>query len=175
MLKQKIVPFQSASSGPDFTTWLLPQGASARLGHGYVNNIALSPDGAYLCVACEVGLWWYEVSTRSPIALWNIGWQNCFAIAFSHDGEWLATGDAGGVIKIWSVANGKCIAQMQQPLNPEEGHDATVQNYINTISFSPDRQRLAVSSGFGNASIYTWNLRKNEMELETHEPKWFSR
>ena len=171
MLKQKIVPFQSIPSDTDFTTWSLPQGASARLGQGYVNTIALSPDGAYLCVACEVGLWWYDVSERSPIALWNIGWQNCFAITFSHDSEWLATGDADGVVKIWSVASGKCIAQMKRPLNPEWGHDTTVRNCINTIAFSPDRQRLAVSDGSENACVNIWTLGENGMALETHELK----
>ena len=55
----------------DVTTWALPEGAIARLGRGNIRDIVFSPDRHYLAVTTSIGLWWYEIATMSPIALWN--------------------------------------------------------------------------------------------------------
>lgn len=50
----------------DITTWALPEGAIARLGHGRVDSLELSPDGKYLAIGTWIGLWWYELPTMKP-------------------------------------------------------------------------------------------------------------
>ncbi|MDE0399005.1 MAG: hypothetical protein OXL96_14505 [Candidatus Poribacteria bacterium] len=60
----------------DITMWALPENAIARLGRGRVRDVAFSPDGVHLAVATDIGLWWYELSTMQPVALWETerGW-----------------------------------------------------------------------------------------------------
>ena len=60
----------------DITTWELPENAIARLGRGSVKDVAFSPDGECLVAATDIGLWWYELATMQPVALWETerGW-----------------------------------------------------------------------------------------------------
>ena len=51
--------------------WTLPEGAIARLGRGSVRDMEFSPDGQYFAVGSTIGLWMYQLSTLSPIALWE--------------------------------------------------------------------------------------------------------
>ena len=53
------------------TTWALPEGAIARFGKGDIGDVKLSPDGTYFAVGTGMGLWWYDVSSMSPISLWE--------------------------------------------------------------------------------------------------------
>ncbi|MCY4552572.1 MAG: hypothetical protein OXC79_02750, partial [Candidatus Poribacteria bacterium] len=70
---QKWSPALMQPENSDITTWALPEGGIARLaqGRGVTENIASSPDGKYLAVGSCVGVWWYDVSTMTPIALWD--------------------------------------------------------------------------------------------------------
>ena len=88
-----VVPAPVGANGDDVTTWALPEGAIARLERGGVGDKAFSPDGRYLAVATKVGLWWYEVATISPVALWETERGMVSDIAFSPNGKWIAIGN----------------------------------------------------------------------------------
>ena len=47
-------------NSPDYTKWHLPEGAKLRLGKGYINEIAYSPDSSRLAVASSIGIWIYD-------------------------------------------------------------------------------------------------------------------
>ena len=100
------------------TTWALPEGAIARFGKGKVDhgNVKVSPDGTYFAVRTGMGLWWYDVSSMSPISLWETKRGMVNSIDFSHDGKWIII-TSDGIIKMLDVQSGACIAQI-------EGHDA---------------------------------------------------
>ncbi len=108
-----VVPAPVGAEGDDVTTWGLPEGAIARLERGGVGDTAFSPDGRYLAVATKVGLWWYEVATVSPVALWETERGMVSDIAFSPNGKWMAISNWDKVLKVWDVQRGVSIAQIE--------------------------------------------------------------
>jgi WD40 repeat protein len=71
-------------------------------------------------------------------------------VAFSPDGQTLATGGQDKKIKIWNLQNGKSIRTLA-------GHSGGV----NCVAFSPDGQTLA--SGSFDKKIKIWNLENEEL------------
>ena len=125
----------------NITTWELPEGAITRLGQGIImGNIAPSPDGKYLAVGSCIGVWWYDVSTMTPIALWDTARGYISAVSFSPNGKWLATGDGDGLVKVWDVQRGICLSEMERDESEKPYH------IVSRLVFSPNSQRLAVSS-----------------------------
>ena len=136
----------------DVTTWALPKGAMARLGRGRVDAVGFSPDGEHLVVGTCVGLWWYELATLKPIALWETERGLVSAVAFSPNGKLLATGNWDGEIKVWDVQNHRCLAKMQRTGQFDQA---------SRLVFSPDGQCLASSGGRYDA-IYVWHPETGE-------------
>lgn len=87
----------------DVSTWALPEGAIARLGRGKVGPLESSPDGKYLLVGTWIGLWWYELTTMQPIALWEAEGGMVSALEFSPDGTQLASASFDGTILLWEM------------------------------------------------------------------------
>ncbi|RKU16086.1 hypothetical protein C6500_18100 [Candidatus Poribacteria bacterium] len=142
-------PFNVVPGDPEGTTWALPEGAIARFGKGVVLSsggpkLALPPDGMYFAVQTRIGLWWYEMSSKSPIALWETERGLIAATDFSPSGEWLAIANWDGVLKIMDVQSGECIAQMKQT----EAH-----NVYEHIVFSPDCKRIATANQDGIVAV----------------------
>lgn len=135
---------------PEAALWGLPKGARARFGRGIINRMVLSPNAEHLAIGTHIGLWWYEVSTLSPIALWGTDCERISAIAFSASGEWVATGHADGSVKVWDVARGNCLTQVER-----QGRVQFMKT-INQLAFSPDGQYLA-ASGHHDYVVDIWN------------------
>ena len=117
MQNRKPAPFNVVPDDTEGTTWALPEGAIARFGKGDVHDVKLSPDGTYFAVASGVGLWWYDVSSMSPISLWETKRGLISSVDFSHDGKWIVIGSWDQVIKVLDVQTGECVTQL-------EGQDA---------------------------------------------------
>ncbi len=136
----------------DVSTWALPEGAIARLGRGTVGPLEFSPDEKYLVVGTSIGVWWYELATMKPIALWETERGMISALKFSSDGTLLATGNQDGEIKVWDVQNHRCLVNMQRMGQFDRASE---------LVFSPDGQCLASSGGRYDA-IYIWHLETGE-------------
>lgn len=115
MQNSKPAPFNVVPGDTMGTTWALPEGAIARFGKGDVDegDVKLSPDGTFFAVGTLMGLWWYDVSSMSPISLWETKRGMVNSIDFSHDGKWIIISTADGVTKVLDVQSGECVTQIE--------------------------------------------------------------
>ncbi len=136
---------------PDDTTgktWALPDGAIIRLGKGYQDsqrvNIALSPDSTYFAVGTRLGLWWYDVTSMSPIALWETERGMISVIDISPDGKLIAYANWDGFIKVRDIQSGECITQIK----------LTEEHFVcRNLTFSPDGCCIAIVNEDGNVEV----------------------
>jgi len=147
----------------------LPEESTARLGRGRISALAFSPDQHHLVVGSSIGVWWYELPAMDPIALWDTERGMISAISFSPDGQWLATGDGDGVLKVWDVKKGTCVAKMDREENEKAYH------LISHIVFSPDSQLLAASSR-RDYILNVWDWQTGVQVAKFHDEtnfRWF--
>ena len=142
-------PLNVVPGDTEGTTWALPEGAIARLGKGIMLSaggpkLALSPGSKYFGVQTRIGLWWYEMSSKDPIALWETERGMISAVDFSQDGEWIAIANSDGVIKVVDIQSGENIAQMKRT----EEH-----NVYWHINFSPDCKWIATANFHGIVEV----------------------
>ncbi|KAF7798235.1 hypothetical protein EIP86_009452 [Pleurotus ostreatoroseus] len=67
------------------------------------------------------------------------------SIAYSHDGRFIVSGDAQGLVKLWDTKQGSFIAEFH-------GHEGEVRS----VTWSPDDSHVLSSSGDG--AIRAWNI-----------------
>ena len=66
-------------------------------------NIAYSPDGTRLAVAGNIGIWFYDTATYQYVALLTGHTGAVKSVAFSPDGNTLASGTEYGKIILWEL------------------------------------------------------------------------
>ncbi len=115
--------------------------------------LALSADGGRLAAG---GLHYITCwDTRTGEQLHKLaGDGRIYALAFSPDGQTLASGDALGNVKRWNLTDGAEVLRLD--------HRAT----ISALAFSPGGERLATSAG---NSVHLWDARTGE-SLWSYEP-----
>lgn len=145
-----------ASGATDRTVrlWDVERGVDLRSieGVGYVQALAISPDGAKLA-AGTLDRWVsvYSTSTGASQSFPVPGGvtPSVYGVAWSHDGTKLALGLADRSVRLLEAATGKELARL-------DGHGATVLS----VAFSPDDRTLA--SGSGDKTVRVW-------DVETHK------
>jgi WD40 repeat protein len=116
----------------------------ARWGKGTINEIALSPDGWLLAVASSLGIYLYDAETLEEVRfIQTDAWVS--SVAFSPDGQTLASGSEDKTVRLWRVADGALLRTL-------EGHTDSVWS----VAFSPDGQTLA--SGGGSTTVRLWRV-----------------
>ena len=144
MQNPKPAPFNVIPGDTTGTTWALPEGAIVRLGKGVqksgpdLDSVALSPDGAYFAAGTGMGLWWYDVSSMAPIALWETERGLISAVDISLEGKFIAIGNWDGVVKVLNIQSGECITQMKRY---EDSY-----THPDFIVFSPDSKWVATAT-----------------------------
>ena len=94
---------------PEYIQWNLPEGARARLGKGFVMDIAFSPDGEIMAAASSSGVWLYDAETGAETALLGVHGEWAQAVAFSPNGKILAVCSSnevysgGGALRLWDM------------------------------------------------------------------------
>ncbi|MYF99268.1 sigma-70 family RNA polymerase sigma factor [Candidatus Poribacteria bacterium] len=117
----------------DVTTWALSEGAIARLGRGSEPKMAFSANGQYLAIGTCIGIWLYDLTTLSPVALWESERGVIESVAFSPNGKWVAASISGRILKILDIQNGTCVAQVK------------LETYVDKVTFSHDNRYIAVA------------------------------
>ncbi len=128
----------------DYWTWHLPDGVTARLGKGWILDIAYSDDGTQLAVGSGIGVWVYNARTGAEIDLLTGHASAVRSVAFNPDGRTLAGGGWDGTIHLWDATTG-------QHLNALTGHRSAVRS----IAFSRNGSTLA--SGSQGGTIHLWD------------------
>ena len=148
------IPFLSSSFAQDYTRMGLPEGAIARLGKGYINDIAYAPDGTKLAIATSIGVWLYDTATDTELNFLSEEPDYVQAIAFSPDSRTLASGGylPNNVIRLWDTGTGK----LRDTL---DGYEE-----ILALTFSPDGTMLASSGGWPEYPIQLWNLTNRQLQ-----------
>ena len=147
MQNRRPAPFNVVPEDTTGTTWALPEGAIVRLGKGVLNSgpdldsVALSPDSTYFAAGTGMGLWFYDVSTMLPIALWETERGLISAVDISPDGKFVAIANWDGIVKVLDVHSGECIVQMKRS---EKSY-----THASFIAFSPDGKRIATATDRG--------------------------
>ena len=153
----------------EITVLELPQDAIARFGLGAICGLAVSADGTSLAVGTGIGVWWYDLTTRQPVSLFETerGMVDCIALCSGQPWLALKNSDKNGdeVIKIWDMPRQKCIAVMEYPARlGYHGSDS--------FCFSPSGQWLAASRS-GSVIVDIWDSvtgrLHTELELSTEE------
>lgn len=119
----------------------LPEGALDILGRGSVHDVAFSPDGDTFAVGGFKALYFYELSTMLPIAVFDTPVRR---LAYSHDGLWIATSNGDCCVKVWDVQRGTCVSSMILSVVRTDGGQRRV---IHQLAFSPNSQYLAATTG----------------------------
>ena len=160
MQNRRPAPFNVVQGDTIGTTWALPEGAIARFGKGKVDhgNVKVSPDGTYFAVGTGVGLWWYDVSSMSPISLWETERGLVNSIDFSHNGKWIII-YSDGIIKILDVQSDAYVAQI-------EGYGASA-----GLACSSNGKWIAVAASDGVVKVLDVQSGKciAQMDRGTHE------
>ena len=133
----------------DHTQWHLPEGAKARLGKGTITgNVAYSPDGTLLAVSTSIGVWLYDAVTHQEVNLLTGHESLVLCVAFSPDGQTLASGSWDRTIRLWNPYTGQ--------------HKATLMDDgmwdVTSIAFSPDGSTLASGGGRWSNKILLWDI-----------------
>ena len=124
---------------------------------GPVSSLAFSPDGSLLAISAggTVSLW--NVSDpRRPFLDARIpavpgAAQN--TVAYSPDGQTLATADASGRVYLWDTTDPRHPSPRGTPIAAGTGQ-------VDAIAFSPDGAVLA--AGGANGHLRLWELRKGD-------------
>lgn len=120
----------------------------AVLGGGFITEPVWSPDGRTIAVAGSLGVWLYEADNlQVPPRLLEGHTREVTSIAFSPDGQFLATGGADGDIRLWTLAAGESRVLFSRV----SGRGST------SVAFSPDSRLLAVGGG---SLIHLYDLRQ---------------
>ena len=140
MQSPKPAPFNIIPGDTTETTWALPKGAIVRFGKGVrasspsLDSIALSPDATYFAAGTGIGLWFYDVSTMLPIALWETERALISAVDISTDGKLIAIANWDGIVKVMDVQSREIIVQMER---------YKLSSFVEFLVFSPDGRLIA--------------------------------
>lgn len=129
----------------EHTTLSLPEGAVARLGKGWINEIEYSVAGDIIAVASTVGIWLYDAETGDEQALLTGHTEPVRSISFNSDDTVLVSGSEDNTVRLWDINTRTLKATLI-------GHTGDVKS----VAFSPDDSMVA--SGSADNTVGLWDV-----------------
>ena len=137
------------------STWNINTGRRIRTFEDeQIKLVSFSPNGkkiATVSVFAEPAVHLYNVNTgellqtlSNPVDIWSV--------AFSPDGNRIATGDNNGTIRLWNTHTGKHLRTLR-------GHGNSIQ--VQSLAFSPDGAILASADNVGK--VVLWEIHKGQI------------
>ena len=161
----------SVATGKELRTFRYAAAKLPTLHDYFLGSVVFSPDGKTLASGniCQLRYGGLVECDDKTIKLWDVASGRelrtleghavgATSVAFSPDGQTLASGGGEGTIKLWNFANGKELHTLQgqrHELSP--GHTFGV----DSVAFSPDGQMLA-SGGMEDGTIRLWKVASGE-------------
>ena len=159
---RKPAAFNVVANDPTGNTWALPEGAIVRFGKGNTRGIRLSPNGKFIAVPTELGLWWYDVLTTLPVSLWEPGEGHVFSFDFSPDGKWIIIYTGYRTIKVMDIQSGECVMQI-------DDQDAYV-----TLTCSSNGKWIATASMKGVVKVLDVQTGECIAQMDRGKHEWKS-
>jgi WD40 repeat protein len=112
-----------------------------------VYSLAFTPDGALLAAQSVFTIYLWEVSTgKVARSLKGLSTSISFsAMAMSPDGRQIVSGDNDGSVRVWDVAEGKQLQELEAHIEP-----------VRTVAFSPDGTLIASGSSDNGEALVAW-------------------
>jgi WD40 repeat protein len=126
--------------------------------------VAFAPDGKELLAVSE-GLHFWQLASgkasRAPIAGID---SPCSRL--TSDGSTLAVGRFDQKVELWNVQSRKKIAEFA-PARHDEGRRQGEVSGAQTLAFSPDGKRLAVSNGYFTTAVYDVETKRRQYTVKS--------
>ncbi len=124
-----------------------------------VEDIGFSPDGSVMGLGLGVyGAVLIDTSDGSELHQLHGGYDN--RLAFSPDGEHVATGNRSGQLWVWDIGTGEQVMELEGPET----------DYVVSIDYHPSGNLLAGFLWTDPGTVYIWDLETEqivqELELE---------
>lgn len=159
----------------------------------WIRMLAMSPDASRIAsVGDDMKTKLWDASTGDCLATWE-GYESktpqgfpsmLYAVTFSPDGKWLATGDRTGRVLVRDATNGEIAATLEAPVmytwDPKARRHSI--GGIRSLAFSNDSKRLAVGGmgkvgnidhleGASRIEVFDWETSERRLEIEDSKHK----
>jgi len=159
----------------------------------WIRMLAISPDQNRIAsVGDDMRTKLWDAATGNCLAAWGDyesktpqGFPSMlYAVAFSADGKWLATGDRTGRVLVRDVASGQIAATLETPVmytwDPRARRHSI--GGIRSLAFSNDSKQLAVGGmgkvgnidhleGVSRIEVFSWETNERGFEIEDSKYK----